>query len=49
MFIPSPSTRIFLFGLLTGIVIASVGASGILRIVDRGVDYVRSHSTELAK
>lgn len=46
---PGPSTRIFLAGLILGIVIASVGASGVLRILDKGVEYVRSHSSELAK
>jgi len=49
MFIPGPNARVFLAGLITGIVIATVGASGILRIVDKGVDYVRTHSSELAK
>ena len=49
MFIPGPSTRIFLAGLITGIVVCSVGTSGVLRILDKGVEYVRSHSSELAK
>ena len=49
MLMPGPSTRIFLAGLILGIVIASVGASGVLRILDKGVEYVRSHSSELAK
>lgn len=49
MFIPGPTTRVFLAGLITGIVIASVGTSGVLRILDKGVEYVRTHSSELAK
>lgn len=39
----------FLIGLVAGIVISTVGLSGIFRILDRGVDTVKSTSHELAR
>ena len=49
MFTIGSSTRVFLAGFILGIVVASVGASGLLRILDKGVEYVRINSSELAK
>ncbi len=41
--------RNFLVGVVVGIVIASVGLSGVARMLDKGVDTVKSHSQELAQ
>jgi hypothetical protein len=39
----------FLIGVVVGIVIATVGLTGVSRIFDRGVDTIKSHSIELSK
>jgi hypothetical protein len=39
----------FIAGLVIGLVIASVGFSGIVRILDRGVDTIQTQSRELAQ
>ena len=39
----------FLWGVLVGIVITSVGFTGLLRMLDKSVDLVRTHSVELAR
>ena len=39
----------FVFGVIFGLVLATVGFSGIARIMDRGVDTLKSQSQELAK
>ena len=41
--------KAFLAGTVFGLVLATVGFSGISRILDKGVDTVKTHSTELAK
>lgn len=41
--------RTFLSGVVVGIVIATVGISGIGRILDKGVNTVKSRSQELAQ
>lgn len=41
--------RNFLIGVVVGIVIATVGFSGITRMLDKGVETVKSHSQELAQ
>lgn len=41
--------KIFILGVVTGIIIATVGFHGVLSILDKGVDYVRARSSELAK
>ena len=41
--------RNFVIGVVVGIVIATVGFSGVTRILDKGVDTVKSHSQELAQ
>lgn len=41
--------NVFILGVITGIIISTVGVSGIFRIVDHGVDKVKTHSTDLAK
>lgn len=41
--------RNFVIGIVVGIVIATVGFSGVTRILDKGVDTVKSHSQELAQ
>jgi hypothetical protein len=39
----------FIFGTIFGLVLATVGFSGIAKIMDKGVDSVKTHSQELAK
>ena len=41
--------KLFLAGLLTGIVLATVGFSGVFKVLDKGVDTVKEHSHNLAK
>jgi hypothetical protein len=47
-YITNTPSKTFFFGFITGIVVATVGFSGVLRIADKGVDYVRLRSAELA-
>lgn len=39
----------FILGFVAGIVVCTVGFGGIARILDRGVETVKSQSQELAK
>lgn len=39
----------FILGVIVGIVINSVGFTGVARMVDKSVDSVRSYSQEVAK
>jgi len=39
----------FIIGVLVGIAIASVGFSGLARILDRGVEAVKTQTQELSK
>lgn len=39
----------FLIGIIVGIVIATAGFSGIAKILDRGVDAVKTQTQELSK
>jgi hypothetical protein len=41
--------RNFILGTVFGIVIATVGFSGIARLLDRGVDTVKTQTQDLAK
>jgi hypothetical protein len=41
--------RAFVAGTIFGLVLATVGFSGIARIMDKGVDTVKTHSQEMAK
>lgn len=41
--------KAFIAGTVFGLVLATVGFSGIARIMDRGVDTVKSQSVEMAK
>lgn len=41
--------KLFLSGLLTGIILATIGFSGVFRVLDKGVDSVKEHSHNLAK
>jgi hypothetical protein len=41
--------KAFILGTIFGLVLATVGFSGIARILDRGVDTVKTHSQEMAK
>ena len=41
--------KAFIAGTVFGLVLATVGFSGIARIMDKGVDTVKSHSQEMAK
>ena len=41
--------RNFILGTVFGIVIATVGFSGIARVLDRGVDTVKTQTQDLAK
>ncbi len=39
----------FIIGVLVGIVIASAGFSGVAKILDRGVEAVKTQTQELSK
>ena len=39
----------FVIGVILGLVVASVGFSGIARMLDRGVQTIQTQSQELAK
>ena len=39
----------FILGTVFGLVLATVGFSGIAKMLDNGVDKVKTHSKELAK
>jgi hypothetical protein len=41
--------KAFVLGTIFGIVLATVGFSGIAKIMDKGLDTVKTQSTELAK
>ena len=41
--------RTFIVGFVLGLVVATVGFGGVARILDHGVESVKSHSQELAK
>jgi hypothetical protein len=41
--------KAFIFGTIFGLMLATVGFSGIARILDHSVESVKSHSQELAK
>jgi hypothetical protein len=41
--------RNFLIGLVTGIVLASIGFSGLFRVLDKSVDTVKEQSARLAR
>jgi hypothetical protein len=41
--------RNFIIGTVFGLILATVGFSGIARMLDNGVDTVKTHSKELAK
>jgi hypothetical protein len=41
--------RAFIAGTIFGLVLATVGFSGITKMLDKGVDTVKSQSQELAK
>ena len=41
--------KAFIIGTVFGLVLATVGFSGIAKILDKGVDTVKTHSQEMAK
>jgi hypothetical protein len=41
--------KAFIIGTVFGLVLATVGFSGIAKMLDRGVDTVKTHSQEMAK
>jgi len=41
--------KAFILGTVFGLVLATVGVSGIVRMFDKGVDTVKTHSQEMAK
>lgn len=41
--------KMFLIGTVFGLVLATVGFSGIARMLDKGVDTVKTQSQEMAK
>jgi hypothetical protein len=41
--------RSFILGTIFGLILATVGFSGIARMLDRGVETVKTQSQELAK
>lgn len=38
-----------LIGFILGIIVSTVGFSGVARMLDHGVDQVKTHSQEIAK
>ncbi len=38
-----------LIGFVLGVVVSTVGFSGVAKMLDRGVDQVKTHSQEMAK
>jgi len=43
------SLKTFILGVVVGIIIASVGLSGTARIIDKGVNKIKTKSAELAE
>jgi len=41
--------KMFVLGTVFGLILATVGFSGIARIMDKGIDTVKTQSQELAK
>jgi hypothetical protein len=41
--------KMFILGFVIGLVVATVGFSGVARILDQGVETIKSTSQELAK
>jgi hypothetical protein len=41
--------KAFILGTVFGLILATVGFSGIARMLDKGVDTVKTHSQEMAK
>jgi hypothetical protein len=41
--------KMFIFGMLFGIVITTIGFGGIVRVVDKGIETIKTQSVELAK
>ena len=41
--------RAFIFGTIFGLILATVGFSGIARMLDKGVEQVKTQSQEMAK
>lgn len=41
--------KMFVFGTIFGLILATVGFSGIARMIDKGVDTVKTQSQEMAK
>lgn len=41
--------KAFIIGTIFGLVLATVGFSGIAKIMDKGVDTIKTQSTEMAK
>jgi hypothetical protein len=41
--------KMFFLGTVFGLVLATVGFSGMARMLDKGVDTVKTHSQEMAK
>ena len=41
--------KAFIAGTIFGLVLATVGFSGIARMLDKGVETVKTHSQEMAK
>lgn len=41
--------KLFIGGFIVGLIVATVGFGGIARILDRGVETVKTQSQELAK
>jgi hypothetical protein len=39
----------FVIGTVFGLILATVGVSGIVKIFDKGVDTLKTHSQEMAK
>lgn len=41
--------KLFIAGTIFGLILATVGFGGITRILDKGVDTIKTHSQEIAR
>jgi hypothetical protein len=39
----------FIFGFILGIIVTTIGINGMVRVVDKGIEFIKTESTELAK
>lgn len=49
IYIMSSTIKVFISGVLLGIVLSSIGFTGLWRALDKGIDKVKTESYELAR